>query len=386
MIFGPRLRVGQTTQTHYARSDASTFPMAPLISAPTCEPPSLSWNGPAHGYWGWIKNALGLDLPSFELDDDSAKKAFGEGAPKKEKRIIALDGRFDPRASRLPLWFEQFNALRAEGREQLTKGATSKKRSTKSKTSSSATRKEVPLQTTTSTSDPCETDFNDLIGVVLGENWTGHRRTMPLPEFVVPFYWYELYDRILPWSCRSSSGASGCSPLFLEGNRSASPRVLRLLQEACAVSAPESFERREVCLNRWKRSALVVSENQTTASLWEDWLERQGIVSVISHPDSLRFQFQPTLVIIDLDAPPRACSAKVRVTSSEPRKEPTPLPEFWYETVTRVRDAYPDSLLVTLDSFPRWDHWYELTSLGVDVLLPKPFNCHGLLWLFERGS
>jgi hypothetical protein len=36
-------------------------------------------------------------------------------------------------------------------------------------------------------------------GLMLGTDWSGHRRTHPLPDAWNTFYWYELHDRLLPW-------------------------------------------------------------------------------------------------------------------------------------------------------------------------------------------
>jgi hypothetical protein len=45
--------------------------------------------------------------------------------------------------------------------------------------------------------------------------------------------------------------------------------------------------------------------------------------------------------------------------------------------------AYPATLKVVVDPFPRWHVWARLRAMGADLLIGKPFDAQGLLDTIE---
>ena len=298
---------------------------------------TIGWFGPQHSQWEWmlghfrdvvrlternVESWLGLKLKSQSTNES---QLTGEMDPS-SVLLIAIESRFDPSLEMIKR-LEQ-NAAPNDLQEY-----------------------SVPW------------------AVVLGEDWVGHRRTHPLPETLPTFYWYELYDRLLPWLIGLSHPADDVASADQSGNaskRRVSPRVQRIIDTS--VSIGSRLEDDATCLNPI-RMAMVVSETATTRQLWCNALNTQGIQCLATTRDNVDLWTTPDLIVIDLESEPLELQqSRVAMGMECPR----------LALVRRLSSQFPDAILLVADAFPKWETWLSLRVAGADILVAKPYQLTGV--------
>lgn len=274
----------------------------------------IGWMGRVDGYWGWLLNHF---TRVHHLDASGLDSWIAEQHSEKVL-CIGLEGRQDPS-------IDFFNRLVGDHRLETSRPK--------------GRRKQSP------------TPLSMQWCALLGESWAGHRRTHPLHESIRSFYWYELYDRLLPWLAMERVGESA----------GAAVKQSRVDGWIHAAEASTSFR-------AYGTKALVLTEAATAANMWLDILNSMGIFAVDLELSDLRLRMEPELVVLDLDRKPLGSGDDAERIAG------------W---IRRVRSRFPASMLVLADPFPRWSHWQCWFSSGVDVLLPKPFSSLGLQWVIQ---
>ena len=206
--------------------------------------------------------------------------------------------------------------------------------------------------------------------VLLGDDWVGHRRTFPLPETFPTFYWYELFDRVLPWLLNLSVDALTESSKVSSnsiGNRRVSPRVQRLIDTSLAIES--RLKNRKPNANSVDL-ALVVTETATARQLWCDAFARYKIQCVATTPTKFELWAKPDVIVIDIESEPLVVRERLL---AEGRGGPRA------SLVRQVAQQFPDAIIVVAEPFPRWDNWRTLMQLGADIIVAKPFQIAGIL-------
>ncbi|XZE22452.1 hypothetical protein SH449x_002381 [Pirellulaceae bacterium SH449] len=303
----------------------------------------IGWVGPETKVWSWV-----LDhLPDVER---ISRVAQWQPDSERDLLLVAAD-------SRVSSEWEELESILATPNTKLSNESPSPKKSRKK---SSSAKPAVAVKTT----HAAHAVHSSSAWLLLGESWIGHRRTFPLPESLQSFYWYELFDRLLPaLDLHEESGSD-----LLE-----SPAGERGLRVARWIALGERFRNRE-----WKNNrVVVVADSTTTQQMWRETLQDQfGSVLGVDHCDFGRFRFQPDTVLIDFDPPPSrhlnpACDAvSERIT----------------DALQAARDRFPDAMRVVASNFPRWNDWERWSESGADVLIPKPGCLYGLAWCMQRWT
>lgn len=210
--------------------------------------------------------------------------------------------------------------------------------------------------------------------VLLGPDWTGHRRTLPLSDNLRAHYWYELHDRTLPWlmqikasqtkkSRSSKSTASAASGS--KDTRRLNPRVVRMLSDlddskslAQAAGAPLS-------------DALVITDSVPVRHAWVETLAGLGVQTTATTPDNLKLWAAPEMVVVDLADAPLSVSGAHQSTE---------------QLLRRLVQQFPNAMIVVSMAFPRWDSWQRFRDAGADTLISKPGNVVGLLSTWQQWS
>ena len=288
---------------------------------------SIGWYGPSNDYWGWI---LGHFRDVTLLTDRNAEDwlAFqsqeSDHASQASALLIAIDSRVEPEVG-LVKRLEQ-NVAPGNGAVRT-----------------------VPT------------------GVLLGDDWVGHRRTNPLPETLLTFYWYDLYDRLMPWLGDFSNVSLETQAMEMQSagsKRKVSPRVQRVIDTSLSI------ESRLGCFANAGQLALVIAETAATRQLWCETLARHEIRSVATSPQNLSLWTKPDFIIIDLESEP------LEVRNQQLNSEEGSPEEKLIEKLAR---QFPNAALLVADAFPRWENWRNLNRAGADILFAKPFQLTGIL-------
>jgi CheY-like chemotaxis protein len=246
--------------------------------------------------------------------------------------LVALESRVSPECD------EVFEALQSKGSIETVSTGQQKK-----------SRKRI------STSP---TFLDSSISLLLGESWVGHRRTYPIPESINTFYWYELYDRLMP------SLDLGIGSTDFE-----SPERGQRIARWHSIS--EHLAQTDVSRKR----VLVVADSDTTHSMWRESLGvRYACVLGVDSEQLDRFRFQPDMVLVDYEPGPS--------TTERHASESHCLRVI--DTLELVRHRFPEAMTVVSSGFPRWVDWEQWSDAGADVLLPKPGCLLGLSWGIKR--
>jgi len=300
---------------------------------------TIGWFGPQHSQWEWM---LGHFRDVVRLTERNVEDWFGSRLNLKSQAtdesqatgqmnpssvlLIAIESRFDPSLEMIKLLEQNAapNDLQESG---------------------------VPW------------------AVVLGDDWVGHRRTHPLPETLQTFYWYELYDRLLPWLIGLSHPADDVASADQSGNaskRRVSPRVQRIIDTSVSIGSRLTDE--ATCLNPI-RMAMVVSETATTRQLWCNAFNTQGIQCLATTRDNVDLWTTPDLIVIDLESEPLELQqSRVAMGMECPR----------LSLVRRLSSQFPDAILLIADAFPKWEIWSRLRVAGADILVAKPYQLTGV--------
>lgn len=303
----------------------------------------IGWVGPETGVWSWILDRL----PDVERVN---RVAQWQPESDRDLLLVAAD-------SRVSSEWEELESILATSNTKLSNESPSPKKSRKKSSSAKPVATEKAAH-----APPAVSSFNAWL--LLGESWIGHRRTFPLPESLQSFYWYELFDRLLPaLDVHQESG----------GELSEINTGERGLRVARWIALGERFRNQE-----WKNNrVVVVADSTTTHQMWRETLQDQfGSVLGVDLCDFGRFRFQPDTVLIDFDPPPSghqnpACEAVSEKVS---------------DTVQTVRDRFPDAMRVVASNFPRWNDWERWSESGADILIPKPGCLFGLAWCMQRWT
>ncbi len=292
---------------------------------------AIGWFGPTHDHWDWI---LGHFREVTLLTDQNvedwvflqSRAASSDTPGPPQALLVAIESRFEPAVNFV------------KGLEQPV----------------------APVGVKT-----CAIPW----GVLLGDDWVGHRRTFPLPETMQTFYWYELYDRVLPWLVNlthdtpNESSTVSSNPA---GNRKVSPRVQRLIDTSLAVES-------RLTANKSTANpielALVVTETTTTRQLWCDAFERYKIQCVATTPTQFELWAKPDVIVIDIESEPLAVRERHLEENGGPRAC----------LVRKVAQQFPDAIVVVAEPFPRWEDWRILKQWGADIIVAKPFQLAGIL-------
>ncbi len=206
--------------------------------------------------------------------------------------------------------------------------------------------------------------------LLLGDDWVGHRRTFPLPESIQTFYWYEWYDRVLPWlvdQSHASLATSADDSAPSTNKRKLSPRVQRL------IDASLSMDSRLSCSIKAQNSikmAIIVTETATTRQLWCDALSRQGIQCVATTPENLEWWATPDIIVVDIEFEPWIVRVSNLIGENGDARG---------NLVRRLAEQFPMATVIAVDAFPRWETWKTLKDCGADLIVAKPFQLPGIL-------
>jgi len=288
---------------------------------------SIGWYGPSHDYWGWmLSHFRDVTLLTERNVEDwlSFQSQASNQASHASALLIAIDSRIEPEIGLI----KQF--------EQHVAPVDSKTRA-------------VPT------------------GIILGEDWVGHRRTNPLPETLLTFYWYELYDRLLPWLGDLSPAqvaANETESNTAGSKRKVSPRVQRVIDTSLAI------ESRLGCSISAGQLALVVADTAATRQMWCETLARHEIQSVATTPQNLSLWTKPDFIVVDIESEPMIVRMQCGTSENASPEE---------RLVEKLAGQFPDATLLVADAFPRWGNWLRLKRAGADILIAKPFQLTGIL-------
>ncbi|MBM3966389.1 MAG: hypothetical protein FJ308_15185 [Planctomycetes bacterium] len=372
----------------------------------------LGWYGPTHGCWDWL-------LQHFKhvthLTDDGLRDWLERSSdissatnPKSVASMDSVAARNTPKSSptkeSAPTKGTSSKNLRAKNnlsRDNSDTVATNAPVSTSVGTSVTTSNSTVLLAAFEHRSDPRLCVWQSSLAsfpnsskrnaTVLGSDWQGHRRTCPLPDSVESFYWFQLCDRIVPWALYSREPHKQI-PLQTESTRQ-SKRGLALTLvsgrnsiSTTASSGTQPRVQRLLDINHWYPDALmqianqnplawIVSDDREQRMAWQDTLGSYGVRAVASRPDDASFWATPNLIVVD-------CVSRDAHPSGT-------IPDCLKDFVVDARGIYPDAFLVLVDPFPAWRRWEWSLDLGVDALVPRPFDLAGILatWqLWVRGG
>lgn len=285
----------------------------------------IGWVGPQNSYWAWILDHL-PDVHRVKTCKD-----WQSDSPQ-DLLIVALDNRVSP------YWDEVAEALPSRENGETVPNGSARKIRKRSGTPSSF--------------------LDSNIALILGESWVGHRRTLPIPESLNTFYWYELFDRLLPSLDLSIGTTDFQSPA--RGQRIARWR-----------SISEQLASIDISRNR----VLVIADSATTHSMWQASLGgRYASVLGVDSEQLGRFRFTPEMVVIDYEPGP----------STEEQHGSDVYCQRVLDTLRMVRNRFPEAMTVVASGFPRWIDWEQWSSSGADVLFPKPGCLLGLAWGLKR--
>jgi hypothetical protein len=291
---------------------------------------SIGWLGPQQQQWAWILEHFRNVIP---LSDTNVQEWI-EGRASSTQRdcrsclVIAIDSRFD----RSVEWLTEFT-------QRIASSALSA----------------LPV---------C---------ILLGEDWVGHRRTFPLPDSIQTFYWYELYDRVLPLlrglTTNTLEKTSRATLPSLSNNDSSNKRKISVRVQSW-IDSSVAIEERISDIEAKLPMALVVAYTASTRQLWCEAFAHHRIQSMSTTPDNLSFWVQPNVIVLDLECEPLS---KQSIDGNDLAVSKL------HTQVAALANQFPDATLVVADAFPRWESWRSLHQLNADILIPKPFCFTGLL-------
>ncbi len=191
---------------------------------------------------------------------------------------------------------------------------------------------------------------NAAIRVILGEWWSGHRRTQALPIGIAEAYWYQAYDLILPEIAE-----------ILESFDHSKDRLIRPTSSNSTPTAHKSIEHFEES-EEITGSTLIVSDHSDNRRLWADigssiGLKTVGIRGMEELPEG-----SFSLVVLDN------------------RLDPTT------EEVEKIRRAYPKAKMLVGLNFPCWRTVELSLQAGADWFVGKPFQLAGLGRTFSSAA
>lgn len=210
--------------------------------------------------------------------------------------------------------------------------------------------------------------------LVLGEDWKGHRRTFPLPDTLETFYWYEWFDKTLPWIFLDQPQANDRKlnrQANLNPRRDLNPRVARIL------NSNEQFSRYLTTSNTPSRLTAslwwILSDQPDTSNFWCNLLESFGARTVGSLLNEPHPQLQPDCILL---------APQARTPENSTSVHP---PEDILNSLRALREDHPNAFLTLISPFPRLSDWPHLHRAGLNAITGYPNSPQGLLstWLLH---
>ncbi len=309
---------------------------------------AIGWYGPTDGCWAWVQTHF-QDV--ILLRDQDVASFIAHDGPAMRTLIVAIDSRSDPRLRSL-IDDQQKDAPESTG--------------------AGCNPGPIAIRQALGRDDSeCRVCF------VLGESWDGHRRTQPLPDGWQTYYWYQLYDMILPSMSGTDIGGQGSLSLVRpattiagQTSRKPNPRILRQLQ--AALDGHQQLSE-ELHASDHRPLALVVTDQVSEREVWSEGLARYGISVIAANAEQINVWADPSLIVVDMAEPPLA------LDRDGERKR---------ELVGRLSHQFPGGMLAVVDAFPRFERWQALKLQGADAIISKPYSLTGLLqtWLIWLRS
>lgn len=241
------------------------------------------------------------------------------------------------------------------------------------------------------------------VALILGGDWRGHRRTMPLPESMESAYWFQWYDRVVPWVAQAmtapiqlvaserdpprkgaaktargkkASPADGPASSPVASGSVVATRQQRILQETGWLRS-----RRE-SLGRRNRLAWVITDCVSHQEVWIDSLQAAGVIGVAARWDDTPPRMQPDLIVFDTCSHDAWSEQGASMSSLDiwPMIRCHESETTLAARVVQVRRQYPKAMLAVVEPFPDWHRWSAWKEQGVDVVLPRPCSMEGFLF------
>lgn len=223
---------------------------------------------------------------------------------------------------------------------------------------------------------PQKTSYAPPFALVLGEDWKGHRRTFPLPDTLETFYWYEWFDKTLPWVLFDPPQSNDRKPnrrANLNPRSELNPRVARILNanEQLSRHLTTSTIQNQLSASLW----WILSDQPDTATFWCSLFESFGartVGSLLSEPHP---QIQPDCILLAPQARPPEST-----TSAQPL-------QGILNSLTVLREDHPNAFLALISPFPRLSDWHQLHRAGLNAITGYPNSPQGLLstWLLRSA-
>ncbi|MCY2973549.1 MAG: hypothetical protein NTW52_02660 [Planctomycetota bacterium] len=171
---------------------------------------------------------------------------------------------------------------------------------------------------------------------ILGQWWIGHKRTQPLPPGNWVFYWYELYDLLLPELKTQSQ-----SPILWD----------------VKIPGALPFE-----------SALICSDNPELRRMWGELLQQYGIHSIALIDFDAIPESEFNYVLVDIDSNQSAILSGIRDTQ-----------DGLLKLVATLRKRCPGAVIATFFGFPQWQAAQAALESGANIVAGKPCRMSGLV-------
>jgi len=181
------------------------------------------------------------------------------------------------------------------------------------------------------------------IRFVLGQWWTGHRRSWPISAEISYAYWYQVHDTLFP--------------------------------ELLTVKSISSESEPKPC------SALVVADLSSTRQMWLDVLPTIGFNGLATADTAHLPEGNVDVVFLDQKGLETELNREQNAESST---------EFDYDVevdsnrVAVVRRAYPNATILVSIGFPRWQVVARCLENGADYIVGKPFQLEGIRSLLQQ--
>lgn len=180
------------------------------------------------------------------------------------------------------------------------------------------------------------------IRFVLGQWWTGHRRSWPITTEISYVYWYQVHDTLFPELLTAKNNLSRSEP------------------KAC--------------------SALVVADLSSTRQMWLDVLPTIGLKGLATADTAHLPEGKVDVVFLDQKGLETELKREQNAESSA---------KFNYDIeedanrVAAVRRAYPNATILVSIGFPRWQVVARCLENGADYIVGKPFQLEGVRSLLQ---
>jgi hypothetical protein len=241
------------------------------------------------------------------------------------------------------------------------------------------------------------------VALILGGDWQGHRRTMPLPEGVESAYWFQWYDRVMPWVAQAMTAPIQLLAKERDPSRKGAVKTARGKKASAADSvglspvgsgaAVATRQQRILSQTAWLRSrrehlghqnrlAWVITDCVSHQEVWIDSLQAAGVRGVATRWDDTPPRLQPDLIVFDTSSHDAWSEQGASMSSLDvwPMIRCHESETTLAASVAQVRRRYPTAMLAVVEPFPDWNRWLAWKEQGIDVVLPRPCSMEGFLF------